>query len=386
MSVDFVTVHQEVRRIGEGASDRYERLRNLRQLALDELHSLEKNPDEVHRRIGRVAREFDPSLRCAVTGKESTDKGYPLPASPAKATIIAADGSQINPDRHEEVQYALINVGVIQLEHGSSQAPLVESHTELFYDEKLFTETGVITDAKLALLRDLGERKQLVKTASLSLPPVVAICDGPVELWGAQDVDSSTDFQQNLEKYLTSLDDLATLGAIVCGYVDKPAANLVIRLLEVMSMDESELPGLRNKHPLRGIYDSDIFKDILNPGERSAVFEIQARSAALYRGKLGLRFFYLNVGQSGNDWIARIEVPAWVADDAQMLENLHAILVDQCNILGSKPYPYVLQRAHEAALVTWNEKNQVTQMIVQELISKGVPVGELSHKQYAKNL
>jgi hypothetical protein len=73
-----------------------------------------------------------------------------------------------------------------------------------------------------------------------------------------------------------------------------------------------------------------------------------------------------------------------VARNPQMLDDLHAVLVQQCLILGSRPYPYLLHRAHEAAVVTFEEKDQVTQMIALELRVRGVEVGEISNKQSAK--
>jgi hypothetical protein len=101
---------------------------------------------------------------------------------------------------------------------------------------------------------------------------------------------------------------------------------------------------------------------------------------------LALRFFYLNVGRTDAAWLARVEIPAWVAEDPQKLDSLHAVLVDQCKILGTRAYPYLLHRAHETAVVTLEEKDQLTQMIILELRRRGVWVGEASHKQAAKSL
>jgi hypothetical protein len=64
---------------------------------------------------------------------------------------------------------------------------------------------------------------------------------------------------------------------------------------------------------------------------------------------------------------------------------VHAALVQQCRALGARAYPYILHRAHEAAVVTYEEKEQVTQMIVQELYRRIGTAGEISHKQNAKN-
>ena len=57
--------------------------------------------------------------------------------------------------------------------------------------------------------------------------------------------------------------------------------------------------------------------------------------------------------------------------DNHRLDSLQAVLVDQCRILGTRPYPYLLHRAHETAVVSLEEKEQVTQMIVLELRNAG---------------
>ncbi len=99
-----------------------------------------------------------------------------------------------------------------------------------------------------------------------------------------------------------------------------------------------------------------------------------------------MHFFYLDVGRPGRPSLARVEIPAWVAHNPEMLDHLHAALVDQCRILGARPYPYLLHRAHEVALVSMQEKEQVTQMIAAELRRRGVPVSERSNKQFIKDL
>jgi hypothetical protein len=174
------------------------------------------------------------------------------------------------------------------------------------------------------------------------------------------------------------------MGAATAGYVDRQAANLVVRLLEVVCLPESQLSEVKHSHPLQGVLDLELFRPLLAPGERSAVFALQSRSALRYRDDLALHFFYLNVGRDVHPWLARVEIPAWVARNPQMLDDLHAVLVQQCLILGSRPYPYLLHRAHEAAVVTFEEKDQVTQMIALELRARGVEVGEISNKQSAK--
>jgi hypothetical protein len=75
-----------------------------------------------------------------------------------------------------------------------------------------------------------------------------------------------------------------------------------------------------------------------------------------------------------------------VADDPEKLNLLHAALVEQCRIMGSKPYPYLLHRAHEVAVVKLEEKFQVEQMLAQELRRQDEAMDDGSYKQSAKDL
>ena len=82
----------------------------------------------------------------------------------------------------------------------------------------------------------------------------------------------------------------------------------------------------------------------------------------------------------------RVEIPKWVADEAEKLNLLHAALLEQCQIMGAKPYPYILQRAHEIAVVKYEEKAQIEQMLDMELRQAGSEMDTESNKQSAKNL
>jgi hypothetical protein len=116
------------------------------------------------------------------------------------------------------------------------------------------------------------------------------------------------------------------------------------------------------------------------------VFGLQSGSRAHYTGDLGLHFFYLNVGAQGHPWLVRVEIPAWVAHDDEKLNLLHTTLLEQCRIMGARPYPYILHRAHEIAVVRFEEKHQVEQMLDVELRHAGSEIEAGSYKQSAKDL
>jgi hypothetical protein len=388
MSLDFQSIRQQVKQLGETALIRERELRDRKARALELLDSYAQELPALRQKIGDAVRNHDPSLRCAMPVEEPLNFSAPLPPPPGEITVIAADGSQISPDRHAEVNFALVNVGAIQLRRGSPEPPETSITSQLIYDEQLYSSTGTISDASLALKRDLNERLILGQLAAGAQPPVAAITDGPMELWGGQSGDSAarTDFEESLRRYLEALTRLYEVEAITAGYVDKPAANLVVRTLEVAMTPEAELANIKDMHPLRGVSDIALFRERLKAGERSAVMAIQSQSAKKYAGPLQLFFFYLNAGTPGRPYLARVEIPGWVAGNPDRLDILQAVLIEQCRVMGARPYPYLLHRAHETAVVKMQDKEQVSSMISQELRQRGIAVGELSAKQSAKQV
>jgi hypothetical protein len=73
------------------------------------------------------------------------------------------------------------------------------------------------------------------------------------------------------------------------------------------------------------------------------------------------------VGRPEKPWLARVEIPHWVAADDTMLDHLHALLLYECSKLGNRPYPYILHRSHEIAVVKMEEKKQLEQMLAQSV-------------------
>jgi hypothetical protein len=386
MALDFREIRNQVNQLGEKAPGRAQKIKTLYDLAFDLLNGEPQEIERLRRTTARVVQSHDPSLRCAIPVSDELTASFPTPARPEKGTIIAVDGSQISPDRHAQVYYGLINLGAVQMQLGDNQAPRIEVESRLLHDEQLYTRTGIISDERFSLKRDLGERVWLSELARKADPPVIALTDGPVELWGARQGEGSSEFSESLKAYLEALAILESQGVTTCGYVDNPAANLAVRFLEMGLIPEDELSGVRGRFPLRGVFDRELFKRVLGKGERSIVFAIQSRGSREYSGNLALHFFYLNVGVGRNDWIVRVETPAWVVDDEGKLNYLHALLVHQCRLLGNRPYPYILHRAHESALVSMAEKEQVSNMIINELHSRGIKVGGESPKPTLKRL
>jgi hypothetical protein len=320
---------------------------------------------------------------------ETLASSYPLPVSAIQATLIAADGSQINPDRHAPLQFSLVNVGAITMRLNSGEAPKIDTESELLYGDDLLPNGIPLSDGMVALKRDVAERTKLDELSKGIKGPIVTFTDGPIELWGARGEDTQSYFDY-VEKYKGVLSRLQSRGVITAGYVDKPSADLVVRLLEIMMADNEQMQKLREFHPLRGVSDRWLYGErenpLLPPGHRSAVFQIQSSSEKSYKGVLSLHFFYLNVGTEGHPWPVRVEVPKWVVDDKEKLDLLHGVLVEQCRMMGSRPYPYLLHRAHETAVVKNEEKQQIEQLLTLELRKNNEDMDDGSYKQSAKDL
>lgn len=386
MPLDFLSVKKQVREIAKNAPAEVERINKLRNQARDLLAANATKGAELRARVEQAAR-LDSWLRSAKPTDEPLTSAHPLPKAPAIATVIAADGSQISPDRHQAVNYFLVNVGAITMLSGSGQPPTL--HTESYLHFAEYSASGTYSDDQVSLERDKTERVLLAQLAAAAKQlPVITLTDGPLELWGGRSTDPEqvASFEKNLGAYLEALEALHQTGAATAGYVDKPRADLVVRALEVAATPDTQLAEIRKQRPLRGVTDNDLFAGILKPGERSAIFALQTHLADKYADSSTLHFFYLNVGTLKAPWLARVEIPAWVMENKDSLNALHAVLIQQCGILAGRPYPYVLHRAHEIAIVSREEKTQLTNMLVGELQANGVQVGSASHKQALKDL
>jgi len=382
MPVNYLQIRSQISEMGQGVRQRQEILNQRRSTALERLHQYAFQADEINQRIQHTLA-VNPSLRCALPGEDPLTSFFDVPSRAPDHIILAADGSQINPNFHDPVAFGVINVGAFRISSpGLNQAP-----TELV-DSKLLINDNVddddsISEEIVALKRDLSERTFLAELTQKETLPVVALTDGPLELY--RDPKERAEFMLLFNEYLGALQQLSEFKTATAGYVDRPRSDLLIRTLELMETSESDLAQAGKKRSLKHVTDADLFSQQLAPGQRTSVFGIQSLSAAKFTGDLSLHFFYINVSLAAVPAIARVEIPAWVADDPRLLSLLHTCLVNQCAILGSRPFPYVLQRAHEVAVVHFTEKSEISNMIIYELNQQGQLVEGTSNKQAHKD-
>lgn len=390
MPINYQEIYTQIKQVGLGAKERRKKKEEAQDQAQTLLETYSSQLDFLRSKVD-AAKTADANIRCAVPLDEALASSHPVPDSTSQATLIAADGSQSIADRHSPVQFCVINVGGIIMKPNSGETPAVEVDSELFFGDAI-EENGLTTDGGVALRRDLAERSVIEKMSKGMKGSVVSFTDGTLEIFRAKDIDNPSMYRNTVDKYISVLSRLQERGIISAGYIDKPSSSLVVKLLELTQITiPEEMEKLRTAPPLKYVTDRWLFGynnklfQLLPPGHRSAVFKIQSSSEKSYKGVLELHFFYLNVGTEGHPWPVRVELPRWVVDDKAQLDLLHAVLVEQCRMMGSKPYPYLLHRAHETAVVKNEEKYQIEQMLQQELRRNSEDVDEGSNKQSAKD-
>lgn len=311
------------------------------------------------------------------------------PSLPDRATLMAADGSQVLPDRHAAYLYSLINVGVVVYFHGQGEAPAQFSRPSLDYPGRQGTTIEHFTDSStvVGMRRDQAEIEILAKTAweyRQQAQPLVAVLDQRLLYWPVVGT-SDDEGRRVLEAWQEAMTSMQGSGCLLAGYIANPGKQSVLTMLDTLDF---ETPGfdkqrLEQRDPTPGLTDATVFSHLLKPGQRSKIFIDISQHNEDFRDRDRLNevcFFYLNPGRSGKQ-IARVDIPMWVAEDNASVEAVHALIYDQCQILGD--YPYVIARADEIAVVGRHDADNLAIMIDRAMQRQGI-FSDVTAKQGAK--
>ncbi len=342
--------------------------------ALDHAKSL---ADPKHYRSARPFNHTDP-LNAAIDP----------PAPPEQATVIAVDGSQIMPDRHAAHLYYLLNVGGFIYHHGNGRTPDQFTQPELHFPRPERSADDFLTSSgEVSIARDLLEIGTLANVAwnqRGSDVPVLAILDQRLLYWPIGGPEAGLNVV--VEKWLGSMTKINDSGALLAGYIDRPMTTAVITLLRSLQglQDQSNFDwrSLGKTSVGSGLTDSSLFRRILEPGQRSKVFiNISPPNERFAEKKKAneVCFFYFNPGRG----IARVDIPRWVAESDTAVAIVHALITDQCRILGD--YPYAIARADEMAVVGRQDQEELNFIIDLYMQRYGVE-SRLTAKQGSKGL
>ena len=198
---------------------------------------------------------------------------------------------------------------------------------------------------------------------------VIAISDGTLILWRLEG--TPDDFRNEvLSPFTQMMDKLKEMRLPIAGYISFPGSADVVNALRVGLCPEKisycnecpythlpEIPCAR----IEGLTDRSLFSRVLKPGERSSVFESSSKILDFY-GDHRIYFFYLNIGEE----IARVEIPKWVAEDGELLNLAHTLILDQAKKGGG--YPVSLIEAHEQAVVKAKDRDFFFELVREALV------------------
>lgn len=392
--LEFHKLTGQIDHMGQVLADQQEDLDSKVDIALEilEAHSAEQTLPYIHQRV-QDAVDKDAGYRGARPLDEPIGHAYAPAPLPASATVIATDGSQIMPRTHGPALYYLLNTGTIIYHHGSGEVPDVVCDPFLFYErEYMITEDrGLVSAPTVAARRTVSEMAALSEHAWLhrgEARPLIALLDNPLLMFGLSR--EIPDRDALLGIYFSAMTRLMEVHAGLAGYTERPRSRYVTALLHLLDLPEEAVSrsALATDGRLEGLFDMSIFRRILQPGERSALFVQMSPQNKEFRRVGGesheIVFFYHNVAAPGEPPnIVRVEVPMWVASDRALIGEIQALIYHQSQQLISR-YPYVLTRAHELALVNFEETRQLEVMIRVSLARHGL-AGEDSEKQLGKD-
>lgn len=260
-------------------------------------------------------------------------------------SVISVDGSQIYPDRHQGTSCFLINIGSVFIQYGQSSKVQFDSKPFLFASNE--TESVDVVDCK----RQEFEFKYGLENALLYKAgnPIV-LFDGSLIFWHLESK-SAADREEYLSKYLGLLHQYYKNNVLIAGFISLPKSKELVNLIRVKLNEAGDGAKVEN------ITDIHVASFFLNPFERTTLFKNHSPIVEHYPEHLKPYFFYLNLGAE----IVRIEIPAWIAQDAIKVELICKIIVDQC--VKGLGYPVVLAEAHEQAVVKGMDREFFYQLI-----------------------
>lgn len=263
-------------------------------------------------------------------------------------TIVAVDGSQIYPDRHQGSSCFLINIGSIVLSYGFQDRKVkLFSEPQVFIGDDESYVSGSLVDFVNCRREELEFVQGLVlmneaRQAAVPGEQLLLMLDGSLIFWHLEPKDPVLRMTF-LSRYCASLEALYQVGHLCAGYISCPKNKDLVNLLR-FALESGLFHG--NVHEsLDHILDVHIADFFLEPGTRTVVFKHQSKFCDQYPPMIRPYFFYLHVGSE----IARIEIPAWIATRKEYVDMISAMILD--NSIKGRGYPVVLAEAHEQAVV-----------------------------------
>ncbi|MEO0538124.1 MAG: DNA double-strand break repair nuclease NurA [Cyanobacteria bacterium P01_A01_bin.123] len=333
---------------------------------------------------------------------EPLDTRLAIPPAPSCHTVIATDGSQISPSHHEIAYCYLINVGRIGLHYDQSRYPIIDNQPEVVYrpeDLYLSRQWGISTEewmghrrtvAEAVGLAELGEEvlsasKQRHESAEPILAPVLAMVDGSLIYWFLEQMPTEAR-DRILPPILDAWERLRQLDIPLVGYLSVSRSGEALNFLRLESCPYdtpdclNHCPGQTDRAPCQvfnPLRDVTFWATHLSPGERSPIWRSSAPILTVY-GEHSIYFCYVHVGAE----VARVEMPAWVAENPTLLETALSLTLTQ--VQKGYGYPVTLAEAHNQAVVRSGDRARFFALLEDQMVRAGLRNVGTSYKEARK--
>lgn len=340
--------------------------------------------------VQRQQKWRDRMLFTAAAPVEPLNTRIDLPVPPAVHTVIATDGSQIAPNHHEIAYCYLLNVGRVVLHYGQNRQPLLDSLPEVFYrfeDLYISRQWGIRTEEWMGYRRTASEATVLAELAcaAQNQVPTLAMVDGSLVYWFLEQLPNEAR-DRILPPILDAWSHLRNSDIPIIGYLSASRSGEALNFLRLQACTHKVpdcmtfCPNQLEKTPcqvLDPLRDTALWTVQLQPGQRSALWRSSARILDLY-GEHAIYFCYVHVGTE----IARIDLPAWVAENSVLLDQSLGLMLAQ--VQKGYGYPVALAEAHNQAVVRGGDRARFFALLEQQMIKAGLRNVGTSYKEARK--
>jgi len=340
--------------------------------------------------IDRQQKWRDRILFANATPIEPLETCIDISIPPKIHTVIATDGSQIAPNHHEIAYCYLLNIGRVVLHYGQNRHPLLDSLPEVFYrpeDLYMSRQWGIKTEEWMSFRRTASETTVLAELACAAKEetPALAMVDGSLIYWFLEQLPMDAR-DRILPPILEAWQQMRDAQIPLMGYLSASRSIETMNFLRLLACPhpapdcKSHCPNQLEKVPCKifeQLRDTSVWATRLKPGQRSTLWRSNSPILELY-GDQTIYFCYVHVGTE----IARIEVPAWVAENATMLDQALGLMLAQ--VQKGYGYPVAIAEAHNQAVVKGGDRARFFALLEQQMIKAGLKNVGTSYKEARK--
>ncbi|HIK05557.1 MAG TPA: DNA double-strand break repair nuclease NurA [Trichormus sp. M33_DOE_039] len=399
--LDLTKLARQMQGLSQHLSE--EAVASRQRLELAQQH-LQKAYEHQHEVIALQEKWRDRILFANATPLEPLNTCIDIPIPPKVHTVIATDGSQIAPNHHEIAYCYLLNIGRVVLHYGQNRYPIMDSLPEVFYrPEDLYAsrQWGIKTEDWMSYRRTASEAIVLAelakgvgigrprdgeeKSSSQSPVPTLAMVDGSLIYWFLEQL--PTDARDRiLPPILSAWQQMRDVQIPLMGYLSASRNVEGVNFLRLLACTHpvpdclSYCPNQLEKVPCKvfdPLRDTALWTTQLKPGQRGPLWRSNNRILELY-GDQTIYFCYVHVGTE----IARIEVPAWVAENTAMFDQALGLMLAQ--VQKGYGYPVAIAEAHNQAVVRGSDRSRFFALLEKQMIKAGLKNVGTSYKEARK--